>query len=136
MPDTAFIDSSAFYALMDRSDLHHNQASAIWRYLLERKIPLQTSNYIVIETMALLQNRLGFDAANLWYQDVLGVVEVVWIENAVHNMALELWLSLGRRKLSLVDCVSFMVMRQQRVEKVFCFDRHFRDQGFEMISQG
>jgi predicted nucleic acid-binding protein len=29
-----------------------------------------------------------------------------------------------------VDCVSFQTMRQSGVRHVFCFDAHFREQGF------
>jgi predicted nucleic acid-binding protein len=129
-----FIDTSAFYALMDRSDQHHHQAEKSWRALLEKGIFLTTSNYITVETAALLQNRLGFEAANLWYRDVLGVVDVLWVGERAHQTAYELWLSLGRRKMSLVDCVSFITMRSHKIETIFGFDRHFEEQGF--ISYG
>ena len=39
----------------------------------------------------------------------------------------------NRRQLSLVDCSSFETMRRVRIEKVFTFDEHFREQGFEVI---
>ncbi|MEA3471271.1 MAG: PIN domain-containing protein [Thermodesulfobacteriota bacterium] len=129
-----FIDTSAHYALMDRSDSHHKQAVGSLTSLLEKDAHLLTSNYVILETVALLQNRLGFEAANLWYRDVLGVVEIMWIDQITHKLAFELWLSLGRRRLSLVDCVSFVAMRNYKVEKVFGFDRHFAEQGFEIIS--
>ena len=133
--ESAFIDTSAFYALMDLSDKHHKEARELWKSLLEKDIYLYTNNYIIIETLALLQNRLGFEAADLWYRDVLGIVEVLWINNSQHNLAFELWLSLGRRKLSLVDCTSFVTMRHHKVEKVFGFDKHFKEQGFEIMNE-
>jgi predicted nucleic acid-binding protein len=40
-------------------------------------------------------------------------------------------LSAGRKKLSLVDCVSFGVMRAAGLRKAFAFDRQFVEQGFE-----
>lgn len=115
---------------MDRSDQHHHQAEKFWHALLEKEIFLTTSNYITVETVALLQNRLGFEAADLWYRDVLGVVDVLWVEDRTHQMAYELWLSLGRRKMSLVDCVSFVIMRSHSIETILGFDRHFEEQGF------
>ena len=130
MTGKIFIDTSAFYALMDSSDQYHHQAGKFWHALLDKGILLKTSNYITVETVALLQNRLGFEAADLWYRDVLGVVDVLWIEESAHQMAYELWLSLGRRKLSLVDCVSFITMRSHKIETIFGFDRHFEEQGF------
>ena len=128
--DGTFIDTSAFYALMDRSDQHHSTAADIWKRFLEHNVPLLTSNYVVVETMALVQNRLGFDAASLWYRDILSMINVLWIDGKIHDLAYEFWLSLGRRQLSFVDCTSFAAMRQNRLEKVFGFDRHFEEQGF------
>lgn len=130
-----FIDTSAFYALMDRSDSYHHSASKLWTHFLDRGYYLKTSNYVTVETLALLQNRLGFEAADLWYRDVLGIVETFWIDNVLHNLAIEIWFSLGRRKLSLVDCTSFVIMRQDKMKKVFGYDKHFTEQGFEILNE-
>ena len=134
--ERVFVDTSAFYALMDRSDKNYEQAAGLWKYLVEKDLYLNTSNYVIVETLAILQNRLGFEAANLWHRDVLSLAEVLWIEGSIHNLAHELWLGLGRRKLSFVDCVSFVTMRHYKIETVFVFDRHFEEQGFEIVSEG
>lgn len=131
--ERVFIDTSAFYALMDRSDSNHEQAADLWASLLEKGLYFCTGNYVIVETLVLLQSRLGFEAGNLWYRDVLSLAEILWIDGRMHNLAYELWLSLGRRRLSLVDCVSFAVMRHYKIEKVFGFDRHFVEQGFKNI---
>lgn len=128
--DRLYIDTSACYALMDRSDRFHHTAAKSWKDFLKKDAQLFTSNYIVLETLALLQHRLGFKAADIWYRDILGVIGVIWIDRDIHELAYELWLSLGRRRLSFVDCVSFAVMRQNRIEAVFGFDVHFVEQGF------
>ncbi len=133
--ENVFIDTSAFYALMDRSDSYHQTAGKLWPQLLEKGYHLKTSNYIIVETLALLQSRLGFDAADLWSRDILGIVETLWIDESRHNLAFEIWFSLGRRKLSFVDCVSFVVMRHYKVEKVFGFDKHFTEHGFEIFGE-
>lgn len=128
-----FIDTSAFYALMDRSDTHHEKAKNLWIFLLEEESHLHTTNYIIIETLALLQSRLGFEAANLFAGDILELVDFIWIDKPQHNLAYELWLSLGRRKVSLVDCVSFTAMRHHKIEHIFGFDRHFEEQGYKLL---
>jgi len=130
MHDPVFVDTSGFYALMDRSDAHHKDASRIWESLLNETPPLLSTSYVVIETTALLQHRLGFDAAALWHADVLGVVNTLMIDEPLHALGFELWLGLRQRKLSLVDCVSFAAMRKNKAQKVFGFDRHFLEQGF------
>ena len=63
--ERVFVDTSAFYALMDRSDKNYEQAAALWKDLVEKDLYLNTSNYVIVETLAILQSRLGFEAANL-----------------------------------------------------------------------
>ena len=115
---------------MDSSDQYHKKAKRSWNTLLTKETMLISNNYIVLETGALVQNRLGFQATALLYKDILAVVDILWVEEATHQMAYELWLSLGRRNLSLVDCVSFVTMRSGQIETIFGYDRHFEEQGF------
>jgi len=128
-----FVDTSAFYALIDRSDRHHNDASDLWRVLLNDHVVFITSNYVVWETIGLLQNRICFDAASIWYRDILVIADICWVDADIHQKAYELWLNLGRKNLNLLDCVSFVTMYQHKIEKVFCFKDCFKNQGFEIL---
>jgi predicted nucleic acid-binding protein len=130
-----FVDTSAFYALLDRSDRHHEQARAIWPSLLEDHVALLTTNYVALETLKLLQYRISSEAARVWYRDVLDVLEVCWINEGVHRQAFELWMNLGRQHFSLVDCASYITMHQHQVEKAFCFKNGFEEQGFHVIPE-
>jgi uncharacterized protein len=51
-----------------------------------------------------------------------------------YERAAEALLVADRRRLSLVDCASFEVMRRLDVRECLAFDQHFVDQGF-IISQ-
>jgi predicted nucleic acid-binding protein len=126
------VDTSAFYAVLDRDDSHHPQARGLWAGLLDREAALVTTNYIVVETCALVQNRLGLDAVRTFWQDMLPVVEVRWIGPELHSSAMLALLAANRRKLSLVDCANFLVMRAGGIRRAFAFDQHYREQGFEM----
>jgi predicted nucleic acid-binding protein len=128
-----YVDTSAFYALLDRSDHYHGRAKNVWPSLLEDGIGLITTNYVVSETVTLLQYKIGFDAASLWYKNVLGVLSVHWVDKHTHRLACELWMNLGRRRCSLVDCVSYITMNQNGIEKAFCFKENYAVQGFEML---
>ena len=132
-PQPIYIDTSAFYALIDRSDRHHEAAKALWPSLLDSHITLLTSSYVVCEAMSLLQYRLGFAAASLWHKAVLEVVDVQWVDSATHRLGHELWMSLGRQGCSLVDCVSYITMNRHQVEKAFCFKAAYTDQGFTLL---
>ncbi len=57
---TVFIDTSALYAVMDRGDKNHVQAKALWMKNLDESVDFLCHNYILVETVALLQNRIGW----------------------------------------------------------------------------
>ncbi len=61
-------------------------------------------------------------------------INVVWVDEALHEAGLDLLLGRRKRLLSLVDAVSFVTMRQRRVAEVFAFDPQFRQEGFSMVS--
>lgn len=130
---TVFVDTSAFYAVLDLADENHVRASKAWNALLQNDTRLLTSNYVLLETSALLQHRIGPSALRAFHQDVRPVLEVEWVSAERHQAGIEAALTAGRRKLSIVDCISFQTMADRGVRKAFCFDRHFAEQGFELI---
>jgi len=130
---SVFIDTSALLALLNADDEHCAKAAKVWRRLLEAEEPLVVSNYILVETFALVQSRLGIEAVDLLQEEILPVITVCWVDEKLHQAGTQVLLAERRKKLSLVDCVSFAVMRHFGFKKVFTFDRHFREQGFEVL---
>lgn len=130
---SVFVDTAAFYALLDSDDDNHDRARKAWEGLLGSDERLVTTNYVIVECLALVQHRLGLKALRAMSDDVLPLAEVHWIEEDLHLAGAGALLAAGRKKLSLVDCVSFEAMRRRRIRKVFTFDRHFREQGFDAI---
>ena len=130
---TAFVDTSALYALLDGDDRFHALAATAWLELLPSEDQLVTSSYVLVEACALVQRRLGIAAVRDLSDHLLPVLGTEWIGEAEHRTAHAALLASGRRDLSLVDCVSFHVMRKARIRRVFTFDPHFAEQGFEPI---
>ncbi len=130
-----FLDTSALYALLDRDDAHHQEASQTFRSLLEARLPLATHTYVVVESVALVQRRLGVEAVRALTQDLLGVVEVVPVGEPLHCAALATLLASGRREVSLVDWTSFLFMRERGLKEAFAYDEHFWEQGFVSVEE-
>jgi len=128
---TVFVDTSGFYAVFDRDDSNHTAARNTWIELLREPATLLTNNYVLLETVALLQHRTGIASVRAFHQDVMPLLEIEWISRERHSTGMEAVLTAARKKLSLVDCVSFQTMRERGVETAFCFDSHFREQGFK-----
>jgi uncharacterized protein len=128
-----FIDTAALLALLNANDKFHEPARQTWFEILSSDSFLFSSNYIILETSTLLQHRFGLDAVRLFETDILPVIQVTWIDEAIHQQAVGALLVANRRNLSLVDCTSFGIMRQLGLETVFSFDPHFQEQGFKVI---
>ena len=60
-------------------------------------------------------------------------VNVVWVDEVLHQTAMAGLLVARRRDLSLVDCASFAVMRRLGLRRAFTLDGHFAEQGFEVL---
>lgn len=127
-----FVDSSAFYAIVDATDPATRQARRVWESLPAAGTSLITSNYVTLEATTLIQRRLGMQAARD-LQPLLGVCSVHFINEALHERSLEMLLTAERRKLSLVDCSSFVLMRNFGIKSAFAYDKHFAEFGFQTI---
>ena len=130
-----YIDTAAFLAVLNANDQFHQTARQTWEEILSSDSPLVSSNYIFLETTALLQHRFGVEAVRLFERDISPVVEIVWVNQDIHKLAMSALLAANRRDLSLVDCTSFEIMRQIGLENVFTFDPHYREQGFTVIPE-
>lgn len=129
---TTLADTSALYAVLDADDEFHDRARDAWIALLSEETTLVTTSYVLVETFALVQARLGMDAVRTLADDLLPVVRAVTVTGEDHRGALQALLAADRRDLSLVDCSSFVVMRRLGLRSAFTFDEDFRRQGFEV----
>jgi predicted nucleic acid-binding protein len=130
---TIFIDTSAFYALLDRDDDNHEAAKGAWMKILNAENTLVTSDYVLVETFALLQNRLGVVAVRAFQEDLLPIVNTEFVNPETHRSGTAALLASSKRKLSLVDCISFDIMRTLGIKTAFAFDDHFKEAGFRAI---
>lgn len=94
--------------------------------------PLLTHNYVLIETVALLQRRLGMPSARAFLSDARNFT-VHWVTPDDHAEAAALFEQRNLRGLSLVDCLSFAVMHKYRATTALAYDADFQAEGFEVF---
>ena len=127
------IDTSAFLALLDVHEHNYVHAQRIWTQLAEQSTLLFCTSYVLAETAALVQNRLGMSQLRAFHENVFPFLRVLWVDAALHGAGMTAVLTANRRQLSLVDCVTFAVMRQSGLNTAFAFDTHFDEQGFDVL---
>jgi predicted nucleic acid-binding protein len=131
---TTLVDTSALYALLDEDDRNHERAA---RWLTgpgsDAEERLVTHNYVVVEAAAVVQRRLGRGALGRLLMGLVAGLQVTYVDESLHRSATVALLASGRRRVSMVDWVSFEVMNQERIEQAFAFDRDFASQGFRTV---
>lgn len=130
---TVFVDTSGVYALLVASDAFHGRARAAFEVLRKEDARLVTTSYVLVESYALLGRRIGVDAVRRFRVDVAPLMEVIWVDRALHEDALDSLIARGATDVSLVDAVSFAAMRAGSVDRALTFDAHFAEEGFETL---
>lgn len=124
-----FLDTSAIYALADRADPNHRQAKEMFQDVLDSEEGILTHNYVLLESMVIIQDRLGTEAAVKLARSA-PALEIVWIDSTMHEDGVRQMAGAGRRHSSLVDHLSFAIMRSRKLDTALAFDRKFEAEGF------
>jgi uncharacterized protein len=127
-----FLDTSAVYAWADAADPNHPTAIRRLKAILASGEELLTHNYVLVESSALLQARLGLAAAIKLAKDSAAFV-VEWIDDDLHAAGIRELERSRKRHVSLVDHISFLVMRRRHLAMAFAFDPDFTSAGFRLF---
>lgn len=135
---TIFVDSSIFMAAADRSERRSRDA----KDLLQSADALVTSDHVLVETWLLLLRRLGFQAAERFWEGIrAGVARVELVGHGDVEVAWRIGELFADQHFSLVDRTSFAVMERLGVHRAASFDSHFsiyrfgarRDRAFTVL---
>jgi uncharacterized protein len=132
---TAFVDTSAWYALVDRRDAGHERALALFDRLDREHWSLITTNHVVAESYTLIRRRLGFEPARtfLTLAATDPGLQRIFAPQEWERAAEELLLQYPGQTLSYVDATSFVAMRRTGTGFAFAFDRDFAVAGFQLL---
>lgn len=127
---TTFIDTSGLYALIDADDRFHVVTHDTWEKLASPRV---TTQVVVAETSALVQRRLGQDAADALHDHVISALDVHGLTDEQFARASRQWRGQLRRTLSLVDVTSFVLMTDLGIVDAFAIDADFDRAGFRTL---
>ena len=124
------VDTSAIYALLDRSDANHTKAVELLKKMREERRFVTLTNFIVAEAHALLLARLGHGLARTWLKNLRWPVEMVVA--ADEERAKEIIFTYEDKTFSYTDATTFAVMERTGIKTAFAFDNHFLQFGFTL----
>jgi hypothetical protein len=129
---SAFVDTSGFYGVLDGTDPFHPAARDCFARARAELWQLVTTSYVIHESWALIQARLGWDAVDVWRDRLVPPCELVWVDDVLHALGEARCRQARQRRLSLTDCVTIELMRQRRIVDVIGHDEHFDREGFRL----
>ena len=128
-----FLDTSAIVAMVDHRDEFHERAIKTAEELSGSGHQLWTHNYLIVEASAVLQRKLGIENALTLLTRSEDMARIHWVTAEEHERAVYRLGQRNRRKLSFVDCVSFVLMEQLGITTAFAYDSDFENEGFEIV---
>ena len=94
-----------------------------------------TSNFVLDETFTLLGRRAGHSfaaqrARNIYASESLNILRPGKEDELKAIVFFEKY---SDHQLSFTDCVSFVLMQNRKIKRVFTFDHHFQLLGFQAL---
>jgi predicted nucleic acid-binding protein len=130
-----FIDTGAFLARYLQNDQHHEGAVRAWQELGSSREGCFTSNFVLDETFTLLGRWAGYDfalqrAKNIYASRVLTICRP---DREDELNALRFFGKYSDQQVSFTDCISMVLMKRQKIVRVFTYGRHFEFAGFDVV---
>ncbi len=132
MSDSLFADAVFVIALINTRDQYHAVAQDLASQFAGRHLVI--TDAVLLEIGNGLASSFRVEAAEVIdYFLTSADVEVVRLFPDLFDDALELYRTHLDKKWGLVDCLSFVVMRERGMIKALTFDHHFVQAGFEAL---
>ena len=130
-----FVDTGAFIGRYIAKDEHHRLSTSSWSVLEKSKERLFTSNFVLDETFTLLGRRAGYAFAAARARAILSSSAIMILRPTKYDEieAVKLFEKYADQFVSYTDCISFVLMSSNKIERAFTFDSHFGMAGFTII---
>jgi predicted nucleic acid-binding protein len=132
MAGDVFLDTNGWLALLNASDALHVSAAEVWLLVGRSQKRIVLTDWIIAETGNGLARAKATSRFGEAVQRVLESprAEIVFVDKLLLEQAVQMIHQLADKSWGLVDCASFLVMRDRGMTDAFTCDRHFEQAGF------
>ena len=132
MSERTFIDTLFVIGLLNRRDQYHERAAELAARYEGRRFLI--TDAVLLEIGSALARQYRRQAAEVIEHFLTsGDVEVVRLTPSLFDEAFALYKARPDKEWSLIDCVSFVVMRRADIHEALTFDHHFVQAGFRAL---
>ena len=132
MPERIFVDTAYVLALVNERDQHYERAQELAD--LVEGMELLITDAVLLEIGNALARGFKEQAIEvITYFVESEEVEIFYSSPQIFEKAFALYKKFSDKDWSLVDCISFVVMRERGIKQVLTFDHHFEQAGFKLV---
>lgn len=130
------MDTSTYFAAASQRDANYSQATILMDRLLLESQPFVTTNFVLAELHGLVLNRVSHHYARKVVELIQrsSTTTIVRAQRRDEERAWEILTSYDDKAFSYTDALSFAVMERLEIFTAFCFDRHFQQFGWRVVS--
>lgn len=127
-----FIDTGAYLARYIQADQFHEKAIDLWEKIEKKEIKCYTSNFVLDELATLLFRKTGSGFAEIRMMNIYAStrIEILRPMKDEEITAISFMKKYSGHEISYTDCISFSLMKKNKLNTVFTFDEHFVYAGF------
>ena len=139
IPSEVFLDTSYAIALSSPKDKYYGAALSLAEELETKSTKLITTTAILLEignALSKRQHRAGAVQLLTSLEDD-STVEVISLTEELYSQGFKLYKERQDKDWGLVDCISFIVMKERNLTAALTADDHFIQAGFQaLLRQG
>lgn len=118
--------------MLNEKDENHYKANELVEIYDKR--PLIVTDAVLLEIGNTLSRKYKTQAIEMFNEFFVSPeVEIVRLDESLFNKAFELYKDYTDKTWGLVDCVSFVVMRERGITDALTSDQHFVQAGFNAL---
>ncbi|MCY4016197.1 MAG: PIN domain-containing protein [Gammaproteobacteria bacterium] len=127
-----FVDTGAWYALVDQKDPDH---AAVAKAVRQSRGRMLTTNFIIDETLTLVRTRLGWNVAQQLGNRlrVGSLAQIERISPRDEEAAWTIFTTYSDKRFSFTDCTSFAVCDRMGLLLCLAIDQDFRSFGLQCV---
>ncbi len=133
--NSVFLDTNYAIALSSKSDENHQRAVEIYRKLREQRTSFVTTRAILIEIGDGLSKLHRRENARQLLNSIEkdSTIIILEVTKQRYDEALHLYSERKDKEWGMTDCISFVVMGEQKLSEALTADEHFVQAGFNAL---
>lgn len=118
-----FIDSNFFIALYNPTDNLHEKSKQIAKKLEIDNPYIIISNFIFLETVTVLSQKVSKDHARSAGNKLLQLNSLMIIDEALQRRSWDIFERINKKNVSFVDCSTIAIMEYENISSLLSFDK-------------